>query len=96
MKRDGNDWQAMEKSIDRAAAKDKFNERGITQDSLNDALSSRSSIEKLNRDYNTRTQGNQRFNDYQSHKQSGSLQNRGNFGGGGQRRPSGGGGRFRR
>ena len=93
MKRDGNDWQAIDKSIDRGAVQDKFNERGITQESLNDAYSSRSNIEKLNRDYNTRSQGNQRFNDYQSYRQSGSFQNRRNYGGGGF---SGGGGRFRR
>ncbi len=107
-KQDGNGWAP----VDTEAAKNKLNERGITRDTAADNLSNRlnerssqstrqdwsssSNFNQLNRDSRSRNYGNQRYNDFNSRQQSGSLYNRGSSLNGRSFNIPSGGGRFRR
>ncbi|MCK5386078.1 MAG: hypothetical protein KAJ39_02760 [Gammaproteobacteria bacterium] len=91
MKQDGNNWLPIDKSFDPDAAKNKLKEKDITRDTVTENLSNRrsdsmnsthqdylnrSNIEQLNRDSQSRSYGNQRYNDYRAKQQSGNLYKR--------------------
>jgi len=84
MKRDGQEWQDIDKTVKPPSINAKGRIESLNRDSIS------KNIEQLNRDANSRNYGNRQFNDFQSRQRSGRLYNgnrnlnvpRGSFSGG--------------
>lgn len=69
MKRDGKEWQDIDKPVVSPAIKDKVRKESLNRDSIS------KNLEQLNRDAHSRNYGNSQYNNFQSRQGSGNINN---------------------
>jgi len=69
MKRDGQEWQDIEKPVRSGTIQDKISKESLNRDSISN------NIEQLNLDARSRNYGNRQYNNFQSRQRSGNINN---------------------